>query len=98
MGSQPLRVKLAGQIDLDGDLCEFASRKEFSQGIKEFDLQRREARGRKYRAQWRNLFLPELLAINFSFLIHSLNFGLTQWFVRSWRRPADSGGATQTSR
>jgi len=36
---------------LDGDLCESGSRKEFSQGIKEFDLQKREATGIKYRAQ-----------------------------------------------
>ena len=51
----------------------------FSQGIKEFYLQRLEATGIKYRAQWRSLFLLELLAISFSFLIHSLNYGLTQW-------------------
>ena len=51
----------------------------FFQGIKEFDIEGARPKGRKYRAQWRSLFLPELLAMNFSFLIHSLNYGRTQW-------------------
>ena len=45
--STPAGQTCWSKIDLDGDLCEFGSRKELSQGIKEFDLQKHEAKAKK---------------------------------------------------